>query len=92
MDRLPQKLASRRLSGRPPEILQLSPVSTRLIQMCDGSRTATEIGALLPPELVAGRGIPVDKYCLVGMELLRRDGLLRDAEPPHEQAEAHARS
>jgi radical SAM superfamily enzyme YgiQ (UPF0313 family) len=76
--RNPQRLASRKLPGNWPEVLQLSPLSTRVLDLCDGRRTVEEIGremARLTPEL---QGVPVDKACLVGLELLRHDHLIED--------------
>ncbi|MEU7524425.1 radical SAM protein [Saccharothrix sp. NPDC042600] len=76
--RRPHRLASRKLPGRWPEVLQLSPASMSLLELCDGERTVANIGVLVESASLGLPGIPADKYCLVGLELLRHDGLVED--------------
>jgi radical SAM family protein/B12 binding protein len=71
-------LASRRVHGHRPEVVQLSPLSAELIKLCDGKRTVDEIGRKVASLDVGLDGIPVDQYVLVGLEMLRGDGLIRE--------------
>ena len=78
--RVRQKLASRKLPGAWPEVLQLSPISAAVLELCDGGRTVEDISrSLKPPSNWAD--VPADKACLIGLELLRHDGLIEDATP-----------
>lgn len=73
------RLASRKLPGRWPEVVQLSHSSATLLALCDGRRSVREIITEAAETLPARNSIPVDTYCLVGLEMLRHDGLLLDA-------------
>jgi radical SAM superfamily enzyme YgiQ (UPF0313 family) len=58
------------------KVLQLSRHSTELLTLCDGSSTVADIGEkyrLLHQEV---EGVPAKLACLVGIELLRRQGLV----------------
>jgi radical SAM superfamily enzyme YgiQ (UPF0313 family) len=74
-----RRLASRKLPGRWPEVLQLSPMAEALLELCDGYTPVAKIQRHLvassPPKV---DGIPIDKACLLGLELLRADGLIED--------------
>ena len=81
LDQVPrahQKLASRKLPGRWPEVLQLSPISAAVLELCDGRRTVEQIGRDLADVPESWSDIPVDKACLIGLEFLRHDGLVQD--------------
>lgn len=81
LDRVPlgrQRLASRKLPGRWPEVLQLSPLSASILELCDGRRTVEEIGREMAGHPFGVSGVPADKACLLGLELLRHDGLVED--------------
>lgn len=73
-----RRLASRKLPGRWPQVIQLSSLSASLLELCDGRRTVHDIGRRVEALSLGPSGIPADKLCLVGLELLRNDGLIRD--------------
>jgi radical SAM superfamily enzyme YgiQ (UPF0313 family) len=82
LDRVPgvrQRLASRKLPGRWPQVLQLAPLSALVLDLCDGRRTARELGREMAKAPVDWKGIPAEEACLVGLELLRQEGLVEDA-------------
>jgi radical SAM superfamily enzyme YgiQ (UPF0313 family) len=75
-----RRLASRKLPGRWPQVIQLSSLSASLLELCNGRRTVQDIGRRLEALSLGLSGIPAEKLCLVGLELLRNDGLIEDLE------------
>lgn len=58
------------------EIVQLSPASAQLLDLCKGGRTVREIAQGLPACGFEVAGVPDEKACLFGVEVLRRQGLV----------------
>ena len=58
------------------EVLQLSPLSAELLGLCDGKRTVREIAVEFAQLNRGVDGVPAEKACIWGLELLRRQGLL----------------
>jgi hypothetical protein len=75
----PHRLASRKLPGQWPEVLQLSAASTVLLELCDGRSAVKDIAPRAQRALPSWAGIPAENLCVVGLELLRHDGLVVDA-------------
>lgn len=78
-------LAFRRTTGKPVELLKLTPLSVELLHLCDGSRTVAEIAAEFLLRNVEFSGIPVEKMCLAAIELLRQQRLITCAPQPNQQ-------
>jgi radical SAM superfamily enzyme YgiQ (UPF0313 family) len=58
------------------QVLQLTPLSAQLLQLCDGKRTVEQVireFALLAPDI---DGVPADKAGLAGLMMLREDELI----------------
>jgi len=72
----PVKLAIRKVPAGSAEVRQLTPLSVELLDLCAGSLTVEEITAELRQRNVEIPGIPVDKVCLAGLEILRQQRLL----------------
>ena len=72
-------LASRKLPGRWPQVLQLSPMSVALLELCDGRRTVAQITAEFSRMFPRSDGVAPDKATLIGLELLRHDNLIMEA-------------
>jgi len=72
----PVKLAVRSVPSGAAEVRQLTPLSVQLLDLCAGSLTVEEITAQLRQRNVDIPGIPVDKVCLAGLEILRQQRLL----------------
>ena len=72
----PVKLAIRRTAKGPAEVRQLSPLSAELLGFCEGSLTVEEIAAELRQNKLEVSGIPADKLCLAGIEILRQQRLI----------------
>jgi hypothetical protein len=72
----PVKLAVRSVPAGAAEVRQLTPLSVELLDLCAGSLTVEEITAELRQRNVDIPGIPVDKVCLAGLEILRQQRLL----------------
>lgn len=90
-----RRLASRKLPGRWPEVVQLSASSAALLALCDGRRSVREIARQVELAALNRPGIPAGPYCLVGLELLRHDGLLVDgraAAPSLDQSDVNAQA
>ena len=71
-------LASRKLPGRWPEVIQLSPLSAALLRLCDCGLTVDEIIKSLTDLRAGPAGIPPAHTALIGLELLRCDALIED--------------
>jgi len=84
--RLPQvpqqesTVVTRHRKGR-TEITQLSPQSAKLLALCDGTRQVQQILQAFASHQRSVNGVPSEKACLVGLELLRQQGLLRVLPP-----------
>jgi hypothetical protein len=63
------------------EILQLSQASAQLLPLCKDGKTVREIARELPASGLQVPGVPDEKVCLFGIEVLRRQGLV-DLEAP----------
>ncbi|HTC93773.1 MAG TPA: radical SAM protein [Terriglobales bacterium] len=72
----PVKLAIRRTATGPAEVRQLSPLSAELLGLCEGSLTVEEIAAQFRQNKIEVSGIPADKLCLAGLEILRQQRLI----------------
>jgi radical SAM superfamily enzyme YgiQ (UPF0313 family) len=81
-DQVPRRLASRKLPGHSAQVIQLSSLSASLLELCDGQRTVHDIERRIEALSLGPSGIPADKLCLVGLELLRNDGLIEDRKAP----------
>ncbi|HVN74750.1 MAG TPA: radical SAM protein [Thermoanaerobaculaceae bacterium] len=64
------------------EIVQLSPASAGLLGLCDGTRDIRAVIEAFSTSRCDVGGIPGDAASLVGLELLRRGGLIRLVRPP----------
>ena len=78
LDRMPARpvvLVTRESQEMRTEILQLSPLSARLLALCDGSRSVKQISDVFSS---GGEidGIPPDKACIFGLEMLRLQSLI----------------
>jgi len=74
LDRVPERsvtLVTRTSSERQTEVLQLSPLSARLLPLCDGTRTVKEIADLFASAREDVEDVPADKACVFGLEMLR---------------------
>jgi radical SAM superfamily enzyme YgiQ (UPF0313 family) len=70
------KLAIRRIQPGPAEVRQLTPLSAELLDLCEGSLTIKEIAAEFLQRKIEVPGIPADKLCLAGIEILRQQRLI----------------
>lgn len=57
------------------QVVQLSPLSAKLLSFCDG-RPVRDIAGQLPHEELAPLAVPADLACIYGLEMLRRQGLV----------------
>jgi radical SAM superfamily enzyme YgiQ (UPF0313 family) len=76
-------LAMRASEENGGDVIQLSRASATLVCLCDGRRSVREIAerfASAAPEL---DGVPAERACLWGLELLRRQRLIVLAADPH---------
>jgi hypothetical protein len=73
----PVTLAIRRTGAGPAEVRQLSPLSAELLTLCQGRLTVEEIAAEFLERKLEVPGIPANKVCLAGIEILRQQGLIR---------------
>ncbi|HEV2964102.1 MAG TPA: radical SAM protein [Candidatus Angelobacter sp.] len=72
----PVKLAIRRAPPGPAEVRQLSPLSAELLGLCEGALTVKEITAEFLQRKIEVPGVPADKACLAGIEILRQQRLI----------------
>jgi hypothetical protein len=75
-------LVTREGADQRTEILQLSPLSSELLALCDGTRTVGDIATAFAQGRAEIAGVPAAKACVVGVELLRRQGLVVVTAPP----------
>ena len=72
----PVKLAIRRTATGPADVRQLSPLSAELLGLCEGRLTVEEIAAEFRQSKIEVPGVPADKLCLAGLEILRQERLI----------------
>jgi radical SAM superfamily enzyme YgiQ (UPF0313 family) len=84
--RRPGTLASRKLPGQWPQVLQLSPNALILLELCDGQRPVEQIAADYAHLSPRSDNIPAEKAAIIGLELLRHDELI--GECPADDAKA----
>src|SRR5262249_16683718 len=72
----PVKLAVRRTRPGDVEVRQLSPLSAELIELCSSNLTVEEITAEFLLRQIQVSGIPPEKVCLAGLEILRQQRLI----------------
>jgi radical SAM superfamily enzyme YgiQ (UPF0313 family) len=72
----PVKLVIRRTVPGAAEVRQLSPLSAELLGLCEGGLTVEEIAAEFRQRKIEFPGIPADKACLAGIEILRQQRLI----------------
>ncbi|MGC2697951.1 MAG: radical SAM protein [Candidatus Angelobacter sp.] len=70
------KLAVRRTSAGSAEVRQLTPLSAELLGLCEASLTVKEITEEFLQRKVEIPGVPADKVCLAGIEILRHQRLI----------------
>lgn len=75
-------LASCKRPGRWPEILQLSPKSLALLELCDGQNSVPAIIESFARSFPRSDDIPAEKAALVGLEMLRHENLIEDSSQP----------
>jgi radical SAM superfamily enzyme YgiQ (UPF0313 family) len=71
----PVKLAVRRTAEQ-PEVRQLTPLSAELLDLCNGRSTVEDITAEFRQRKIELSGVPADKLCLAGIEILRQQRLI----------------
>jgi radical SAM superfamily enzyme YgiQ (UPF0313 family) len=76
VSRNPVLLASRPMPGEYAEIIQLSPLSAVLIELCDGKRTAGEIAELFPRLQKGLDRLPPQQACLFAINELASQHLI----------------
>lgn len=72
----PVKLAIHRTSSGEPEVRQLSPLSAEFLGLCSRDMTFAEIETEFLKRNIEIPGVPADKACLAGIEILRQQGLI----------------
>ncbi|HEX7136796.1 MAG TPA: radical SAM protein [Vicinamibacterales bacterium] len=65
-----------KLAVRGPEVRQLTPLSADLLRLCAENLTVAEIADELRQSKADIAGLPADKLCLAGLEILRQQGLV----------------
>ena len=72
----PVVIAIRETAGKRLETVQLGDLAAHILRLCDGRRTVAEIGDLLSRRGEDTAGVPPEKACIFGLELLRQEGLI----------------
>ena len=72
----PVKLAIRRTSDGMPEVRQLTPLSAELLDLCEDGFTVQEITGEFLLRNIEIPGVPANKACLAGIEILRQQRLI----------------
>jgi len=72
----PVKLAIRKVPAGSAEVRQLTPLSAELLDLCEEGLTVHEITGEFLLRNIEIPGVPVDKVCLAGLEILRQQRLL----------------
>ena len=71
----PVTLTIRRTAAE-PEVRQLTPLSAALLAFCENGMTVDEITAELRQRNIEVAGLPPEKLCLAGLEILRQQRLI----------------
>jgi hypothetical protein len=71
----PVKLAIRRTAAE-PEVRQLTPLSSELLELCASGMTVQEMRGEFLLRGIELSGIPADKLCLAGIEILRQQRII----------------
>jgi radical SAM superfamily enzyme YgiQ (UPF0313 family) len=58
------------------ELLKISPLSAQLLELCGHGRKVEEISDRFATSHTNVKGVPPEKACIVGLEVLRRQGLV----------------
>jgi len=80
-------LALRRAASGRLDVIQLSDMSAQIVSMCDGTRSVKTISDELSSKWEGLDGIPPDKACLFGLEMLRAEGLIEVLSVADQEAE-----
>jgi radical SAM superfamily enzyme YgiQ (UPF0313 family) len=72
----PVKLAIRKVPAGSAEVRQLTPLSAELLELCADGLTVQEIKGEFLLRNIDIPGVPADKVCLAGLEILRQQRLL----------------
>jgi radical SAM superfamily enzyme YgiQ (UPF0313 family) len=72
----PVKLAIRKTGEGEPEVRQLTPLSAELLDLCAEGLTVQEMRGEFILRGIEVAGIPGDKLCLAGLEILRQQHLI----------------
>ncbi len=72
----PVKLAIRRTPAGTAEVRQLTPLSAELLDLCEDGLTVQEITGEFLLRNIEIPGVPADKICLAGIEILRQQRLI----------------
>lgn len=72
----PARLAIRRTAAGQAEVRQLTPLSAELLGLCGESLTVEEISERFRRTQTEVSGVPPDKLCLAGLEILRQQRLI----------------
>jgi radical SAM superfamily enzyme YgiQ (UPF0313 family) len=72
----PVKLAIRRVPAGEAEVRQLTPLSAELLDLCEDGFTVQEITGEFLLRNIEIPGIPANKACLAGIEILRQQRLI----------------
>jgi radical SAM superfamily enzyme YgiQ (UPF0313 family) len=72
----PVKLAIRKVPAGSAEVRQLSPLSVELLELCEDGLTVQEITGEFLLRNIEVPGVPANKLCLAGIEILRQQGLI----------------
>jgi radical SAM superfamily enzyme YgiQ (UPF0313 family) len=86
LDRVPSRkvtLAMRASEVNGRDVIQLSRASARLVSLCDGRRSVRAIAERFASAVPELDGVPTERACLWGLELLRRQGLIALAADSH---------
>jgi hypothetical protein len=72
----PVKIVVRKTASGPAEVRQLSPLSAELLELCEDGLTVQEIAAEFIVRQIEVSGVPADKLCVAGIQLLRQQRLI----------------
>jgi radical SAM superfamily enzyme YgiQ (UPF0313 family) len=70
------KLAIRRIAEGEPEVRQLTPLSAELLDLCAEGLTVQQMRGEFVLRGIEVAGVPPDKLCLAGLEILRQQRLI----------------
>lgn len=72
----PVKLAIRKVPAGEAEVRQLTPLSAELLGLCEDGLTVQEITGEFLLRNIEVPGVPTNKLCLAGIEIMRQQGLI----------------